>query len=235
MKILQHYSGVAFSGPILHYKVLCCLGGWARDCNSRFIFFSISRMLFVLLLSKILLSFGYIFMDELQQIVAPYLPSSSGGMYGSSFQPPLPSGEPSFLPIGSENDNLEREDSSSRGQVIIESPVASVGDLIDADPNFDQKAGAAVDIKIKKEIELTVKEKLRTYWKRPSVAQRFPNIKSLDFADLAKLLAQEDLELESKSTKDLLDLFKHVQNLKNVSPLFEELLGELNDRAERRA
>lgn len=197
-----------------------------------FILYVLCRFLVFLFLYRIIFFYGYLFMDELKAMVAPYLPSSSGGMSGSSFQPPLPSGEPSFLPIGSENNNLEREDESSRGKVIIESPVASVGDLLDADPNFDQEAGANVDRQIITEIELTIENKLRTYWKRPRVVQRFPNIGSFNFSDLAKHLAPEELDLKSKSTKELLDPFRHVQNINNVCSLFDVLLGELNERSD---
>lgn len=84
---------------------------------------------------------------------------------------------------------------------------------------------------IKAEIETSVERSLRAYCDWPSVAKRFPkvNYPSLDYSALAKHLAQEELEVGSKSTKELLELFQMVQGVSGIKGLFNDLLRSLNE------
>jgi hypothetical protein len=52
----------------------------------------------------------------------------------------------------------------------------------------------------------------------------------LDFSALAKHLAQEELEVGSKSTEELLDLFKLVQKISRIQGIFDDLLKSLNEK-----
>lgn len=175
----------------------------------RIILFRIGKVLFVLVLYRILLSLGLLLMDDLSRAVAPFLPSSSGGGLPGVFNtPPGSSGEPSLpLPYFHENEN-EKE------RMIIESSAASVGDLLaeaeaeELTSTFDQDTGAGVDREIWNEIELTLESKLRTYCRRPRVVNRFPNrnFSDLNFSELAKHMAREDLDLSCKSTEQLLEM-----------------------------
>ncbi|XXG41891.1 hypothetical protein AAC387_Pa01g2262 [Persea americana] len=85
---------------------------------------------------------------------------------------------------------------------------------------------------MKKEIEGSIENRLRTYCKRPSVAKRFPQIHclNLDFSALAKQLAEEELDVGSKSRAELLDMFKHVQKIHEIRGLFDDLLKSLNEK-----
>lgn len=96
----------------------------------------------------------------------------------------------------------------------------------------DQEERAVLGTRIKGGIEDSVENGLRAYCNRPSVAKRFPQIHypSLDFSALAKHLAQEELEVGSKSTEELLDLFKLVQKISRIQGIFDDLLKSLNEK-----
>ena len=89
-----------------------------------------------------------------------------------------------------------------------------------------------LETRMKKEIEGSIENRLRTYCKRPSVAKRFPQIHclNLDFSALAKQLAEEELDVGSKSRAELLDMFKHVQKIHEIRGLFDDLLKSLNEK-----
>ena len=69
----------------------------------------LGKLFFVLVLSKVALSLGYLLMDELQRAVAQFYPSMSGGGFT---QPPAPSGDSSFYAIPSQNENQDQPETS---------------------------------------------------------------------------------------------------------------------------
>lgn len=72
----------------------------------KILFFRIARVICLLILSKVALALGLLFMDELSQAVAPFLPSSSSA--GGLNQPPAPSGDSAFFPISQSDEGEEQ-------------------------------------------------------------------------------------------------------------------------------
>ena len=77
------------------------------------LFFYICKSFFIFLLSRLSFSLGYIFMDDLSRAVNQFYPSGTGG--GMSSTLPGPSGDPSFLPI--HTDDREEGSPSSLGSL----------------------------------------------------------------------------------------------------------------------
>lgn len=95
----------------------------------------------------------------------------------------------------------------------------------------DQEGRAVLDTSIQGQIqavESALKRSFEGYCQWPSVAQRFPllDFQNLDYSDLAKDLAQQ-LDLDYKSTEELLDLLTFVQKKHNMRSLFDQLLNSL--------
>ena len=76
--------------------------------------FIFARIVFFLILFKVAFSLFSLFMDELHRAVAPFLPAS-GGIHSGVNPPPGPSGDPSFFPLSSTNDN-QQQPGPSEGQ-----------------------------------------------------------------------------------------------------------------------
>ena len=90
--------------------------------------FYICKSFFIFILSRLSFSLGYIFMDDLSRAVNQFLPSGTGG--GMSSTLPGPSGDPSFLPI--HTDDREEGSPSSLGS-LTNSNLEFLHDFLTAD------------------------------------------------------------------------------------------------------
>ena len=141
---------------------------------------------------------------ELFGAVAPFLREFQEGL------PPAPDVEPQ-APLSQEE---QAQASSSHrapdpeGRAVLETPELVSG------------------------IESHLEKGLRSYSQRPSVTKRFPRIDSqtLDFSNLAKQLAKDELDVGSKSTDELRDLFQKVRNIHNVQGIYDDLLRSLSEQ-----
>ena len=79
------------------------------------LFFIIIKVIFMLVLSKVTFTLGYLFMEDLHHALSQFYNPSSGGMSGGSSTPPGPSGDGSGVALASENHN-EPAPSAYEGQ-----------------------------------------------------------------------------------------------------------------------
>jgi len=151
-----------------------------------------------------------------------------------------PGGETQFQEFLNNLSPLQQEDPFSsfspitgKDEAPISFPEQAEEETTASHPNpaHEQEGNPELDRKIKEGIEAAIESRFRSYSNRPSVAKRFPDIyfQNLDFTALAKLLTQE-LDVDYKSTDELLGLLKLVQNTKNIKSLIDDLLTDLNEK-----
>jgi hypothetical protein len=80
------------------------------------LFFRIAIIVLSIVLSKVAVALGYVFMEDLHRAVAQFYPSSSGGMSGGFHQPPAPEGS-SAVPVFHIEETLDQPGpSASEGE-----------------------------------------------------------------------------------------------------------------------
>lgn len=166
----------------------------------RIFLYALVKLLFFLLILKIFYSLGYLFMDELQRAVAQFYPSTSGGIHEGGFsQPPTTPPENSGLGLipGAQSEE-DRPDSNHYA------------------------SGSSQEAKEK--LLAILKRHLRKHCASQAVAQKYPYLKDLkqdDFNYFAQHIAISELEIESKTDREIAELADYILNYNRVKTLLD--------------
>ncbi|YP_008992381.1 hypothetical protein Salmi_Mp115 (mitochondrion) [Salvia miltiorrhiza] len=173
--------------------------------ESQIILYILTRFLFLFVIYKQLVDLGYAFMNELQQAVAPFL-QPSGGIGGSSGQPPLPS-DP-FIPLVAPAPDDPEE--NPPGQPLFHQQ--------QNDPAVGQQ-----------KLESVLVKHLKRHCRLVDVRKKYPQLNSTEVDSLyfAKNLAISQLDTDTKTDSEMEALADYLtKNAKKRKTLLDDFLAE---------
>lgn len=172
--------------------------------------FIIAKLISVLVLSRVALSFGYILMEDLHRAVAQFYPSTSGGMnLGSSGQPPLPSD--TFIPV-----SQDPEDNPPEGSLPL------------VHQQQDQTSAPQVTAVGQQKLESVLLKHINRHCRLVEVRNKYPQLNSteVDYLYLAKNLAISQFDTDTKTDSEMADLAAHIGNYRKIKILLDHFLEE---------
>ena len=186
------------------------------------LFFYVCKSFFIFLLSRLSFALGYIFMDDLSRAVNQFYPSGTGG--GMSSTLPGPSGDPSFLPIHTddrEEGSLHSLTSSDQKflREFFETDVSSSNSLDPKDPNISPECWES--------FELYIQKKFERYLSWKNVKNRFPHVGRLDSKVCAQEIAAFLIKDFTNPTDDgIKNFMKELGAIKPFEGIFDQKIKE---------
>lgn len=208
------------------------------------LFFIIRKYLFVLLLSKLLFSIGYLLMDDLTRAVVQFCPSLSGGMSGSSSPPPAPGPIGNFELVGpsiADNDNASNPPALPHSPSLANYNFDEDQDLIrnvlqgeSSSQHIEEVNSQAIEDEYNRcwdRFELIIEKRIRKYIETKKCEKDFPNLdkRSIDCRELAIKIVSDQKENFGNafdSPDKLNEYINYCDNQNNIRGLIKEWLDD---------